>query len=289
MKTIHRSFPLLLMVIFFSFSQIAMAQSPETDILAKAGSHVITHEDFEEAMQGDGNDQYQLLEDRLDLLKELVRIIIFSDKAREVGLDKDPELQRIINKVVNFHLARAYVHKYVKEAIQVSEDEALKWYENHRSDFTEPEKLSIRQIFLSTNGPEVSPKEDKKALAQLLLERIQKGEDFGVLSEGFSDDEDLKNKGGNLGYIARGALSPEYEDAVFGLDVGQVSPIIEGSYGYSIFKNEGRKPETVKPFDEVRDTVIEVITQEKENERFLKTEKQLYEEYQVQVFEDKIK
>lgn len=266
-----------------------MAQTSDTEILARAGNHVITHKDFEEAMQGGGGqEQYRLQEDRLDLLKELVRIVIFSNEAREAGLDKDPELQRIIDKIVNFHLARAYVQKYVKDSVQVSENEAVKYYENHRSYFIEPEKIKVRQIFIYQD-PEISPKEDKKSLARNLLERIQKGEDFGALSRAFSDDQELNNKDGDLGYVARGALSPEYEDVVFGLDVGQVSPVLEGAYGYSIFKNEGRKPGRLMPFEEVRETVIERMTQEKENDRFLQMEKQLYEKYQIQLFEEKIK
>lgn len=293
MKTNHRTIfffiPLLIMMLF-GFWQSAMGESSDSDsdILARAGAHVITQKDLEEAMQDDTNDLYSLPENRVDLLKELVRIAIFSEKAREAGLENDPEIQLRINKIVNFHLAKAYVEKHVKEAIKVSEDEALKWYKDNQAYFVEPEKIRVRQIFLY-QGSEASLKESKKALAHKLLERIQKGEDFGALSKDFSDDEELKKKAGDLGYISRGALSPEYEDTVFKLNVDQVSPVLEGNYGYSIFKNEGRKPERLMPFDEVRKTVIKKIRQEKENGRFLEMERQLYEDYKVQIFEDKIK
>lgn len=79
-----------------------------------------------------------------------------------------------------------------------------------------------------------------RAEAAQILERIRAGEDFATLAEEFGDD-DTRALGGDLGYFGRGRMVKEFEDAVFALEVGQVSEPTLTRYGFHIIKLEERK------------------------------------------------
>lgn len=81
--------------------------------------------------------------------------------------------------------------------------------------------------------------------AKDILGRVQKGEDFGALAKQLSEDEGSKDKNGELGYLKKGALVPEFETVIFDkLNDGQLySEPVKTSFGYHIIKRLGQKGE----------------------------------------------
>jgi parvulin-like peptidyl-prolyl isomerase len=78
-------------------------------------------------------------------------------------------------------------------------------------------------------------KEQAKAFAEACLERLNKGEDFAKLALECSNDAS-KERGGDIGLVGRGLLAPAYEAALFGLKVGERSPVIETDFGFHIIE-----------------------------------------------------
>jgi len=78
-------------------------------------------------------------------------------------------------------------------------------------------------------------KEDALKLAEEILARAKKGEDFAELANAYSDDGDGEG-GGDLGFFGRGRMVKPFEDAAFGLKPGKISGIVETQYGYHIIK-----------------------------------------------------
>ena len=74
-----------------------------------------------------------------------------------------------------------------------------------------------------------------KAKADDLATQIKNGGDFAELAKKNSQDSSASN-GGDLGFIEKGQTVPEFEDAAFKLEVGQVSPVVKTQYGYHIIK-----------------------------------------------------
>lgn len=74
--------------------------------------------------------------------------------------------------------------------------------------------------------------------AQDLLKKISDGESFDDLASKFSKCPSGQN-GGYLGEFGRGRMVPEFEEAAFELEVGQVSEPIRTQFGYHIIKREG--------------------------------------------------
>lgn len=76
---------------------------------------------------------------------------------------------------------------------------------------------------------------DNEDLAKALLAKIKSGASFEDLAMNNSMDSTAAN-GGDLGYFAQGSMVPEFEDAAFALDVGQVSDVVKTEFGYHIIK-----------------------------------------------------
>lgn len=76
----------------------------------------------------------------------------------------------------------------------------------------------------------------KHGEALRVLERLSKGEKFGALAKELSIDPGSAKRNGNLGYFSRGKMVKPFEDAAFGLNVGQTSEPVKTDYGYHIIK-----------------------------------------------------
>jgi len=91
--------------------------------------------------------------------------------------------------------------------------------------------------------PKVNPTEVQKAKDKLskLLVRLNQGEDFAKLASTYSDDLGSAKNGGNLGWIKRGNLVPEFEAVAFNLEKDSISGIVETEFGYHVIQLLGRR------------------------------------------------
>lgn len=104
---------------------------------------------------------------------------------------------------------------------------------------TSGEQVQARHILLGA---------DDKALAEEILERLRAGEDFAELASEYSTDESNKDEGGDLGWFSRGSMVEPFEDAAFALQPGEISDVVETSYGHHIIMLIDRDDD--RPFDE---------------------------------------
>lgn len=82
-------------------------------------------------------------------------------------------------------------------------------------------------------------REQKEKLRQQLLDlkaRAEKGEDFAMLAQVYSEDLGSAKVGGDLGFAKRGAMVPEFEGAALGLKPGEMSGVIESQFGFHLIK-----------------------------------------------------
>ena len=94
------------------------------------------------------------------------------------------------------------------------------------------------EIAVITRIPEVSESE-KEALKERLTgyrNRILKGENFSTFARLYSEDPGSASKGGELGFVNRGELYPEFEQVAFDLKPGEISPIVETKAGFHIIR-----------------------------------------------------
>ena len=102
-----------------------------------------------------------------------------------------------------------------------------------------------------------------KAKIDSVYEMVKAGEDFEKLAREYSDDPGTKEKGGDLGYFERRTMVKPFDEAVFNLNVGQVSDIIETSYGFHIIKLTDKKP--YPTLDENKDDLKKIFQKQSYN------------------------
>ena len=107
-----------------------------------------------------------------------------------------------------------------------------------------PTQYEISQIVIEVKITEEQKKGIKDKLNKL-RERVYNGEDFKVLAALYSDDIGSANNGGELGFVTRGNLVPEFERAAFSLNEGEISEVIESDYGFHIIQFVERRGEEI--------------------------------------------
>ncbi|HEX9860553.1 MAG TPA: peptidyl-prolyl cis-trans isomerase [Nitrospirota bacterium] len=149
----------------------------------------------------------------------------------------------ITRKLTIEKLIDSEVYSHVK----VEDQELKKYFDGHKGDFSRPGQVRARQIVV-----------EDEAMAHSILEKIRKGADFAAVAKESSLSPDAE-AGGDLGYFSKGDMPPEFEDVVFRLKPGQLSPVVQTPYGYHIFKVEDVRPPSNPGFEDVKDQVRQKI------------------------------
>ncbi|MFO1487331.1 MAG: peptidylprolyl isomerase [Verrucomicrobiota bacterium] len=125
--------------------------------------------------------------------------------------------------------------------VNITDDDAKKFYDENITKFEQPETVRAAHILLMTSDPAShadlsdEKKAEKKKQIEALLKRAKAGEDFGKLAAEFSEDPGSKDNGGEYTF-PHGQMVKEFEDAAFGQGTNQVSDVITTQFGYHIIK-----------------------------------------------------
>jgi parvulin-like peptidyl-prolyl isomerase len=145
----------------------------------------------------------------------------------------------------------------------ITEADLQKQYE--QADKAEFTTASVRHILISTESRK--PEEALK-LANELVDRIKKGEDFAALAKQYTDDPGSKEEGGLYKDADVTMWVPEFKEAALTLPIGQVSVPVKTDYGYHVMRVEDRK---VKSFAEAKEQMRQQAL-EKSYGEFVSTE-----------------
>lgn len=157
------------------------------------------------------------------------------------------------------------VNAYLEQESVISEDDALKYYNENPDEFYQYKASHILIPTSDESGNQLSDedKEKAKSKAEELLSQIKNGANFEELAKLNSSDGSAEN-GGDLGYFSKGEMVAEFETAVDKTEIGQLYPeIVETTYGYHIIKRTG---ENTKSFDEEKESIISQMSYDKKNE-----------------------
>lgn len=134
--------------------------------------------------------------------------------------------------------------------IAVTDAEIEGYYKDHKADFYQPVQYHARQIVV-----------DNKELANKILERIKKGEDFGKLAEEFSLSPDRK-RGGDLGFFNANSFPPIFAEICGKLRPGETSGVVASDYGFQIFELVEKRDARQRTLEDAR-AEIESLLKEK--------------------------
>jgi len=157
-------------------------------------------------------------------------------------------------------LINAYLEGVVKSGSEVTEEDLRSTYEREK---TGDRTATVRHILVLTQGKSEAEKAEARKTIEGLLVRARAGEDFADLAKQYTEDTDSTENGGLYEDFPRGRMVKPFEDASFSVPVGQISDVVETTYGYHIIKVIDRKKET-RPFEEVRGEIEARLKEQRE-------------------------
>ena len=173
---------------------------------------------------------------------------------------KDKEsLRREITSQIQFNMLLEEESK----CDPVEETEARKYYDSRPDLFTSEETVTAAHLLkkASTEAEFTEAEQKIQELRRLILE----GEDFVELVRKESDDS---GNDGNLGEFGRGRMVPEFEKMAFSLEAGELSQPVRTQFGWHLIKVEAKKKGKLTPFEEIREKVIDYLTERKKDSAF---------------------
>ena len=146
-----------------------------------------------------------------------------------------------------------------KEKVNITEEEIEGYYGYNPGMFIEPKQVKARHILfkLGQDADEAKEKRVRKA-AEAVLKEAREGKNFGELAKKYSEGPS-KSEGGDLGYFSEGQMDKPFEEAAFKLKKDEISDLVRSRFGYHIIRVEDIKEKRIKPLEEVREQIAEIL------------------------------
>jgi parvulin-like peptidyl-prolyl isomerase len=199
------------------------------------------------------------------------------EKFAEMLTKNGVSIEFVEKQIKESVIIEQYLNQVLSEKAKVSEEEILQAY---KSDKT----ASVRHILLQTQGKNEQEKAAIYGKMEGILQRARNGEDFAKLAQEFSEDPGSKSKGGLYENFGRGDMVKPFDEAAFSVPIGEISDIVETSYGYHILKVISRSKET-RPLEEVRSQLVQRFEQTKRREVYFQYMDELRQEAQFKLLE----
>lgn len=179
-------------------------------------------------------------------------------EALRLGMEKDEKILNDLETAKRELLVRNYIDKYLSDDEDITETEALGYY-NENKDGYKIEEDEIRALHILVTTSEE---------ANDAYQRINRGEDFEAVAREVSIDV-TENQRIDLGYFNREEIVPELSSRVFGTRVGRLTRPLHSVFGYHIFKILDRKEKgSYQDFENVKDQIIARLKSIKRNEKY---------------------
>jgi peptidyl-prolyl cis-trans isomerase C len=166
-------------------------------------------------------------------------MILLARAAEAKGMGSTVEFA----KKLQFAKAKLLMETLLKEEakVAVTEEALRKVYDQAVKEMGKEEEVHARHILLKT--------EDE---AKAILADLKKGGDFEKLAKEKSTDPSAKTNGGDLGYFGKGQMVPEFAEAAFKLNKGELSEPVKSQFGWHVIRSEDKRTKPAPDYDKVK-------------------------------------
>ena len=160
----------------------------------------------------------------------------------------------------------------IESDIEISDEEVREYYEQSQQQYTTEEERRVSHILIEFDT------DNAKEKAEQALSELEQGADFSEVAKTYSDDTFSAEQGGDLDWIESGMMDEDFDAAAFELErVGDISGIVETSFGYHIIKLTDLRAGAVTPFSEVEEEVRQQLLTGKAEDRYFDKQQKLAE------------
>jgi foldase protein PrsA len=202
--------------------------------------------------------------------KEVVKRL---DELKKQRYPKEAEFQKLLARTgqsvsdvllrVKYEMVTTKLQeKITKDSKSVSEAEVAKYYNEHTSQYGQPEKRDLRIVLTKT-----------EAAAKQALSEIQSGKSFASVAKSKSIDPTSKNSGGELPGVVKGEQQKALSEAVFAAKKGVLSGPVKTPFGYYVFEVKTIHAPSQQSLAQVKAEVKQLLAsqgEEKSLEKFSK-------------------
>lgn len=215
---------------------------------------------------------------RASLLNEIILQEIMYRKACEEKLADDPDVRALLRDTEKSVLAQRLIDRELSARIQITPGDVKTYYEAHKDDYTEPEKIQISAILT-----------DDDAAAGAARKRLDAGEAFEDVAKELSRDNATRESGGEIPrslsrteLMSALRIDAQAADKLFAAEQGTVAGgAVKSERGAWIVKIRSRNPSRQKPLEKVRSDAYRALRREKEREITEALAARLKEEFNV--------
>ncbi|HDM70099.1 MAG TPA: hypothetical protein ENG58_01680 [Thermotogales bacterium] len=164
------------------------------------------------------------------------------EKTKNYIIQRYGSIDAFKKKIAQGVLVELVKNKVKTAVAKVSEDDVKRYFEEHKDEIKENyDKVKVKHILL-----------DSKEKAEEVLTKIKSGEiDFTKAASEYSLDEDTKKEGGELGWLTKISLDPNFAEAAFSATLNEPVGPVESAYGWHIIDVEDRK--IIDTFDDLKE------------------------------------
>jgi peptidyl-prolyl cis-trans isomerase C len=189
----------------------------------------------------------------------------FEDKAAfdlalaNAGLSREVLTERLGRQMAIQQL----IEEKIVAGVQVAEARADEFYKANPEVFVQPEQVRARHILIRTEAEaDAAAKTEARKQIDGLRQKAVDGADFAELAKTHSQDPGSKEKGGDLGFFARGQMVKPFEDTAFALKENEISQVVESPFGFHLIQVTGRKPAETVAYETVKSRILEHLKQQ---------------------------
>ncbi len=195
------------------------------------------------------------LEERKEVVDKLVMEELLFQKALEKGYDQDPKVKKVMINA----LVRAEVYDTVKNA-DFSDEELKAYYEEHKDEFTVPEKVQIYSLLVKITDE--LPEADAKAKIDRLYAQIKKDPSkFRDIAKNESDSP-YKRRGGDVGFVpktGKPGLESDLVEKAFAMKVETLSAPFKTTAGWNVIYVPAKREAKERTFKDMKGSVLRKV------------------------------
>jgi peptidyl-prolyl cis-trans isomerase C len=187
---------------------------------------------------------------RAAALSAMIEIRLMAAESEKAGVSESEDFKRRME----FLRLRALHSQFVADSVanEVTDESVRARYDQEIAAAPAENEIRASHILVKT--------EDE---AKAIIEQLDGGADFAEIAKEKSTDG-AAQQGGDLGYFSRGRMVPEFEQAVFALDVGQHSKEpVQTQFGFHVIKVTDKRPQQPPAFEQVRTQIRSLMLREK--------------------------
>jgi peptidyl-prolyl cis-trans isomerase C len=206
------------------------------------------------------NREIETIKDQISEQAQAQGMDVGREEAFEQALQQAGLTEEQLREQVREQLPVQKVQERVVGDVEASQEEVEQFYEENKEiQFTTPEQRCVRHILFN---------KDQKVKAEEVKSQLENGGDFAELAKEYSEDPGSAEQGGDLGCLGRGETVPNFDEAIFNAEEGEIVGPVETEFGYHVIEVTEIRARSTQPLEEVEAQIREQLSADIQAEEF---------------------